>query len=60
MIGQNAVLRIAHGGQSAAIKSLYEVTPLEGIINRAGSGVNVTYSEGYVEPAPGAGRNVAA
>ena len=47
VIGENAVTEFAHGGGSAAIKSLYEITPLAGIVRRAGSRVNVNFSMGY-------------
>jgi beta-glucosidase len=47
VIGENAVLRHAHGGESSGIKALYEITPLEGIVKRAGDRVTVTYSKGY-------------
>ncbi|HEY3914440.1 MAG TPA: glycoside hydrolase family 3 C-terminal domain-containing protein, partial [Verrucomicrobiae bacterium] len=49
VIGENAVTLQAHGGDSSAIKALYEITPLEGILKRAGDKVNVTYSKGYGE-----------
>lgn len=55
VIGDNAVRLQAHGGESAEIKAFYEVTPLQGILRRVGSRVNVTYSAGYGEhPGPGA------
>ncbi len=47
VIGQNAVLKTQSGGMGAGVKALYEVTPLEGIRKRAGSGVEVTYAPGY-------------
>src|SRR5262245_46289725 len=50
VIGDNATRKTGHGGGSAEIKSFYEVTPLEGIIERAGENVNVTYSQGYQQP----------
>ncbi|MGA2583532.1 MAG: glycoside hydrolase family 3 C-terminal domain-containing protein [Tepidisphaeraceae bacterium] len=56
VIGQNADLKLAHGGESAEIKAFYEVTPLEGILNRVGSRVNVIYSQGYAQPTQRAGR----
>src|SRR6266540_3681655 len=36
VIGENAVQRQAYGGGSARIKAFYEITPLEGIVKRAG------------------------
>ena len=47
VIGENAVAHQAHGGDSSAIKAFYEITPLQGIIKRAGGGINVTYDQGY-------------
>ena len=47
VIGQNAVLKVQSGGMGAGVKALYEVTPLEGIMKRAGSGVEVVYAPGY-------------
>ncbi|MGA2176149.1 MAG: glycoside hydrolase family 3 C-terminal domain-containing protein [Verrucomicrobiota bacterium] len=51
VIGENAVALQAHGGESSAIKPLYEITPLQGILQRAGSRVNITYARGYGENA---------
>lgn len=50
VIGDNATRKHARGGGSAGIKALYEVTPLEGILNRVGGNVNVTFSAGYRPP----------
>ncbi len=47
VIGENARRLQAHGGDSSEIKAFYEVTPLAGILQRVGSAVNVTFSEGY-------------
>ena len=47
VIGQNAVLKTQSGGMGAGVKALYEVTPLEGITKRAGSGIQVSYAPGY-------------
>ena len=47
VIGQNAVLNTALGGVGAGVKAPYEITPLQGIINRAGSEVEVVYCPGY-------------
>lgn len=53
VIGENAVQLQAYGGGSARIKTFYEITPLEGIVRRAGQRLNVTYSTGYrAEPDP--------
>jgi beta-glucosidase len=50
VIGENAVHEMTHAGGSAEIKALYEITPLQGILKRAGSAVNVTFSMGYARP----------
>ena len=48
VIGQNAVLTTATGGIGAGVKTLYEITPLEGIQARAEkAGVEVVYAPGY-------------
>jgi beta-glucosidase len=48
VIGQNAVLTTAAGGIGAGVKTLYEITPLEGIQARAAeAGVEVVYAPGY-------------
>jgi beta-glucosidase len=47
VIGENAVRRQANGFFGAGIKAMHEITPLEGIVQRAGDRVNVTYSVGY-------------
>jgi beta-glucosidase len=47
VIGENATRLQAHGGWSSEIKAFYEITPLEGILHRAGHQVNATYSQGY-------------
>lgn len=47
VIGDNATRLQTHGGDSSGIKAFYEITPLAGILNRAGKTVNITYSEGY-------------
>ncbi len=47
VIGENATRKHAHGGDSSGIKAFYEITPLEGLVRRAGGDVNVIFSEGY-------------
>jgi beta-glucosidase len=36
-----------YGGDSSRVKAFYEISPLAGLLNRIGTNVNVTYSEGY-------------
>jgi beta-glucosidase len=47
VIGDVAQAAFAHDGNSAAIKTRNEVNVLQGIKNRAGTGVNVTFAQGY-------------
>jgi beta-glucosidase len=47
VIGENAVTRQTHGGDSSAVKAFYEITPLQGIIERVGKQAAVTYARGY-------------
>ncbi|MGH7981207.1 MAG: glycoside hydrolase family 3 C-terminal domain-containing protein, partial [Limisphaerales bacterium] len=47
VIGENAILPQDHGGGSSQIKSFYEISPLQGIVNRAGKNVNIIFSQGY-------------
>jgi beta-glucosidase len=56
VIGANAAAEFAHGGGSANIKTPYEITALQGISNRAGAGIRITYSPGYIAPAGRGGR----
>lgn len=49
VIGENATRPMTHAGGSAQIKALYEISPLQGIIQRAGADQNVTFSMGYAE-----------
>ena len=47
VIGENAIRLHAHGGDSSGIKAFYEITPLQGLVNRVGTNVNLVFSEGY-------------
>ncbi len=49
VIGRVATQKVAYGGQSSGIKAFYEVPILEGLLNRFGSKVTVSYSPGYPE-----------
>lgn len=51
VIGANAAAEFAHGGGSANIKCPFEITALQGISNRAGANIRITYAPGYVAPA---------
>lgn len=54
VIGENATRLQTYGGDSSRVKAFYEVTPLAGVLNRIGTNVNVTYSEGYRKEGDGA------
>jgi beta-glucosidase len=59
VIGQNANTKFAHDGNSAQIKTTYEITPLEGITTRAGSNIKVNFVPGYTGIVRGRGRGAA-
>lgn len=50
VIGSNAAVRHAHGGGSAEIRALYEISPLLGIKMLLGGNVEVVYAPGYLVP----------
>ncbi len=47
VIGQNAVLSTAAGGMGAGVKTIYEITPLQGLQNEVGDAATITYAPGY-------------
>lgn len=47
VIGANAVQKMASGGLGAGVKTLYEVTPLEGLKDRIGDKAQIIYAQGY-------------
>ena len=47
VIGRNATALTQSGGMGAGVKSPYEVTPLQGLINRAPAGVEINYAPAY-------------
>ncbi len=47
VIGRNAVALTQSGGVGAGVKSVYEITPLQGIQNKAPEGVEVVYAQAY-------------
>ena len=49
VIGENAVHHHATGLFGAGVKTLHEITPLDGILRRAGTNMNISYSMGYNE-----------
>ena len=49
VIGANAKQIMATGGLGAGVKTLYEVTPFEGLKNRIGDKAELLYAPGYEE-----------
>jgi beta-glucosidase len=47
VIGANAVQTMGLGGMGAGVKTLYEVTPLEGLKERIGDKAEIIYAQGY-------------
>ena len=56
VIGANAKAKFAHQGNSATIKTRYEITPFEGITTRAGDAIKINYAEGYRFTKPRGGK----
>jgi len=48
VIGENAVKKLTVGGGSSSLKVQREISPLNGIIERAGQAVEVKWARGYV------------
>jgi beta-glucosidase len=48
VIGANATQTMALGGMGAGVKTLYEVTPLEGLKSRIGDKAEIVYAKGYI------------
>lgn len=48
VIGENAIKMMTVGGGSSSLKTTYEITPLDGIIERVGDQAKVVYARGYV------------
>lgn len=47
VIGANAEQTMGLGGMGAGVKTLYEVTPLEGLKNKIGDKAEIIYAKGY-------------
>jgi beta-glucosidase len=47
IIGDNAMQRNATGGVGAGVKTLYEITPYQGLKDRLGNSVKISFSRGY-------------
>jgi beta-glucosidase len=48
VVGENAIKMMTVGGGSSSLKAKYEISPLQGIQERAGALANVQYVRGYV------------
>ena len=48
VIGENAIKMMTVGGGSSSLKVKYEISPLDGIINKIGDKVKIVYARGYV------------
>jgi len=47
VVGANATQIMGSGGMGAGVKTLYEITPLEGLKNRIGDQAEIIYVQGY-------------
>ncbi len=47
VIGANATQIMGSGGMGAGVKTLYEITPLEGLKNRIGDKAEIIFAKGY-------------
>jgi Beta-glucosidase-related glycosidases len=47
VVGANATQTMAQGGIGAGVKTVYEITPLEGLKNRIGDKAEIIYTKGY-------------
>lgn len=52
VIGENAIKKMIVGGGSSSLKARYEITPLEGLVERFGAD-NIVFARGYVGDASG-------
>lgn len=52
VVGENAAKRMTIGGGSSSLKARYEISPLQGIVERAGADVTVSYLPGYSNGMP--------
>lgn len=48
VVGENAIKRMTVGGGSSSLKAKYEITPLAGLMSRAGKNIEVVYARGYI------------
>lgn len=48
VVGENAIKPLTVGGGSSSLKAQHEISPLQGIKERAGNDIDVVYARGYV------------
>ncbi|MDO5571179.1 MAG: glycoside hydrolase family 3 C-terminal domain-containing protein [Bacteroidales bacterium] len=48
VIGENAIKMMTVGGGSSSLKVKYEISPLDGIVKRAGNNAEIVFARGYV------------
>lgn len=48
VVGENAIKMMTVGGGSSSLKVKYEISPLDGLVQRIGSKAKVVYARGYV------------
>ena len=48
VVGENAIKPMTVGGGSSSLKAQHEISPLQGIRERAGSGCEVIFARGYI------------
>jgi len=51
VIGENATRSLTIGGGSSGLKVKYEVSPLQGLLDKVGNSVNINYQMGYASGA---------
>jgi beta-glucosidase len=47
IVGENAIKMMTIGGGSSSLKARYEISPLQGLQERAGNAVEIVYARGY-------------
>ncbi len=52
VVGENAVKKHSEGGSSSGVRTVYEITPLEGIKNKFGNTCNIEYESGNIGLTP--------
>ncbi len=50
VVGENATRKMASGGVGAGVKARYEVTPLQGLLEKTGNRAQIIFVKGYSMP----------